>query len=286
MLEITVKIFAGRFTGNGFEYPVEIGDAVKTAGVGHRSDIVIISIRQFFAGFVDPYLVEEGDESMQRMFFKEAAERMGRHVHLTGGVFEGYGMFIVVHDVIVDVADADAVMVADGDLFVDRCQRANIRASGQEPQQLHKMHQLLGAVAVGDAEHLRGDVRRLQGGDFKAALLLLYEVFQRFHFRQVEQCGQVAVGVKEDDQRHDLFAASRREVGRIAFEDMRLVGPQPENIAGPESMHIIIRHEGALSLLYPGELHFLMPVQVRIKIGQHISLYDDGFVEGHRYGKL
>lgn len=104
----------GRFLRHAFEHPVEICDAIESAIIRHRGDAVIIAIRQLLARLVDPNLVEEGDEGMHGVFFKVPAEGLRSHVRLFGRIFQGNGFIILLHDKIVDGADADAFMFTVG----------------------------------------------------------------------------------------------------------------------------------------------------------------------------
>ena len=112
IVEIAFYVVTGRFLCNALEYPVEIGDAVEAAVIGYRGNAVIVAVRQFFAGFVDTYFVEEGDEGVQGMFLKIAAEGLWRHVRLFGYIFQRDGFVILLHDVVVNGPDADAFVFA------------------------------------------------------------------------------------------------------------------------------------------------------------------------------
>lgn len=99
---------------NGFKDPVEIGDAIEPAVIGDGGDAVIVPVRQLFARFVDPDLVEEGDEGVQRMFFEIAAEGLGGHMRLFGHVLEGNRFVEHLHDVIINGANTDTFVFAVG----------------------------------------------------------------------------------------------------------------------------------------------------------------------------
>ena len=60
----------------------------------------------------DPDLIEETAEILLRPHFKIPAKSLGCHVCLFGHIFEGDGLVILVHDIIIDSADADPLMFA------------------------------------------------------------------------------------------------------------------------------------------------------------------------------
>ena len=84
----------------------------------------------------------------------------------------------------------------------------------------------------------------------------------------------------------DLFFAIGNKINRVAFEKMRLVGAYYKNIARPETLHIIAGYQRALPFNYPGNLCFVVPVQVLVKMRQYIFLQVYGIAGGHGYGKL
>ena len=104
----------GGFLRHAFEHPVEICDAIEPAIVSDGGYAVVIAIRQLLARLVDPNLVEEGDEGMHGVFFKVPAKGLWGHMGLFGRIFQGNGFIILLHDKIVDSADADAFMFAVG----------------------------------------------------------------------------------------------------------------------------------------------------------------------------
>ncbi len=104
----------GGFMRHAFEHPVEICDTIEPAIVSYGSDAVVIAIRQLLACLVDPDLVEEGDEGMHGVFFKVPAEGLWGHMGLFGGIFQGNGFIILLHDKIVNSADTDAFVLTVG----------------------------------------------------------------------------------------------------------------------------------------------------------------------------
>lgn len=105
------------------------------------------------------------------------------------------------------------------------------------------------------------------------------------HLRQFQEMANGAGGVKEHCKGLDGLAASRQEVRWITFEQMWLVGTQPVDLVGPETMHIVIRYQGAFALPDPGQLDLLVPVQVWVEMRQQVFLRDDGLVRRHWYGE-
>src|SRR5882757_5848532 len=93
-------------------------------------------------------------------------------------------------------------------------------------------------------------------------------------------------GVEKDIQCLYFLPALRSKIGGIAFKYMREIGSQPIDLIGPESMHVILRYQGAFPLLDPGELYFLMTMKMRIEIGQYIFLHDDCFIVWNRDREL
>lgn len=71
-------------------------------------------ICQLLTGLVDAHFIEEGDESVHGMFLKIAAEGLRGHMGLFGGIFQRDGFIILLHDEIIDGADADTFMLAVG----------------------------------------------------------------------------------------------------------------------------------------------------------------------------
>src|SRR6202011_3747505 len=112
ILEIALHVIAGRFFCNALENPVEIGDAIEPAIIGYGGNTVIVSVSQLFAGFVDAHFIQEGYERMQRMFLEITAKSLRRHMRLFGSIFQRDGLVILLHDEIVNGADADAFVFA------------------------------------------------------------------------------------------------------------------------------------------------------------------------------
>ena len=76
------------------------------------------------------------------------------------------------------------------------------------------------------------------------------------------------------------------KIAGVAFKKMWLVGANNKNITGRKWLHIIARHQRALAADYPGNLYFMMAVQMLIKMRQVIFLHMNTFVFCNRYCKL
>ena len=114
MLEITFYVVAGGFAGNAFEYAIEVGDTIEPAVVGNGGDAVVISVCQLLTGLVDAHFIEERDEGVHGMFLKIAAKGLWRHMSLFRGILQRDGFIILLHDKIIDGADADTFVLAVG----------------------------------------------------------------------------------------------------------------------------------------------------------------------------
>src|SRR5882672_4876472 len=109
-------------------------------------------------------------------------------------------------------------------------------------QELDKVDQLVYARAVLYHQHLIGYFRYVLRRHFKAGLLVLQEVLNILHFRQLEEGIELPLGVEKDIQGLYFLAAFRCKIGGIAFKYMREVGSQPIDLVAAESMHIVFRH--------------------------------------------
>ena len=67
---------------------------------------------------------------------------------------------------------------------------------------------------------------------------------------------------------------------------MRLIHSQPEDLIGGKTMHVIFGYQRSFTLLYPGKPNFLVAMQVRLKISQHLLLYIDRLIDRNGDGKL
>ena len=114
VLKKTFYIMRGGSLRHAFEHPVEVGDAIEPAIISHGGDAVIIPFRQLLACLVDAYFIEERDKGMHRMFLKVPAEGLWGHMGLPGCIFQGDGPVILLHDKIIDGADANAFVFAVG----------------------------------------------------------------------------------------------------------------------------------------------------------------------------
>lgn len=148
------------------------------------------------------------------------------------------------------------------------------------------MDQLFYARAFLDPEHLIGDLRHVLGRDFKTRLLVLQEILDVLYLRKFEKGIQLSFCIEKDIQRLDLFPAFRGEVGGVTLENVGKIYSQPIDLVAAKGIHVIFRYQCSFPLLDPGKLDLLVPVQVRVKMGKHVLLYDDRFVMRHRDGKL
>lgn len=242
MLEEALDVVAGGFTGNAFEYPVEVGDAVESAVVGHGGDAVVISVRQLFTSLIDAHFIEEGDESVHGMFFKIAAEGLWGHMGLFGGIFQRDGFVILLHDKIIDGADADTFVLAVGSGLGTGGEGHQFMEAAECFQELDKVDELVDTGAVLDHQHFIGYFGDMLGWYLESRLLVLQEVLYTFYFGELEEGVEVSFCVKENIQGLDFFTALGCEVTGVAFKDMGEVGSQPVNFIRPESMHVILCH--------------------------------------------
>jgi hypothetical protein len=148
------------------------------------------------------------------------------------------------------------------------------------------MDELVDAGGMFDAEHFLRDFVHVFGRDLEPRLLILEEGFYVLDLGKAEKGIQLAFGIEEDIERTDFFAAGGGKIGRVTFENVGEVNPQPVDLAAAESVHIILCDERALTLLDPGQLDLFVPMEVGIKMGQDVFLDDDSFVARHGKSKL
>ena len=148
------------------------------------------------------------------------------------------------------------------------------------------MDELVDAGGMFDAQHFLCDLVHMLGGDLETGLPVLEEGLYILDLGQGEKGIQLTFGIEEDIEGPDLLSAGGRKIGRVTFEDMGKVNPQPIDLAASKRIHIVLCHEGSLSLLDPGQLDLFVAVQVRIEMGEHIFLYDDRLVARYRDGEL
>ena len=232
----------GGFLCHAFEHPVKVGDAIEPAIISHGGDAVIIPFRQLLACLVDTYFIEERDKGMHRMFLKVPAEGLWGHMGLFGGIFQRDGFVILLHDEIIDGADADAFVLAVGGGLGTRGERHQFMKAAECFQELDKVDELVDSGAVLDHQHFIGDLGDMLGWYFESRLLVLQEVLYAFYFGELEEGVEVARCVKENIQGLDFFTALGCEIAGVAFEDMGEVGSQPVNFIRPESMHVVLCH--------------------------------------------
>jgi hypothetical protein len=137
-----------------------------------------------------------------------------------------------------------------------------------------------------DPQHFFCDLVDMFRRHFEAGLLILQKGFYVPDLRQLKEGIELSPCIEKDIQGPDLFSAGGGKIRGVAFEDVRQVDAQPIDLAPPEGIHIVFGDQGPFTLLDPGQLDFLMPVQVRIKMGKDIFLHDDRFVTRHWDGEL
>ncbi len=271
---------------DALEHAIEVGDAVETAVVGYGGDAVIVAVGQLFTGFIDAHLIEEGDESVHRMFFEISAKCLGGHVGLFGGVIQCDWFIILLHDKIIDGADTDAFMFAvSGRLRTGR-QGHQFMETTERFQEIDEMDQLVHACAVLYHQHPVGNFRKMLGWNFKPGLLRLQKIFYIFYFGKIEEGIKIPPGVKKDIEGLYLFPAFGCKIGGVAFENMGKISAQPIDLVGPEGMHIVLCHQRTFSLLDPGELYLLVTVKMGIEVRQYIFLHNDSLIMWDRDSEL
>jgi len=144
------------------------------------------------------------------------------------------------------------------------------------------MDELVDAGGMFDAQHFFSDLVHMVGGNLETGLLVLEEGLYILDLGQGEKGIELTLGIEKDIECPDLLSAGGGKIGRVAFEDMGKVNPQPIDLAAAEGIHIVLGHEGTFSLLDPGQLDLFVAVQVRIEMGEHIFLYNDRLVARHR----
>ena len=148
------------------------------------------------------------------------------------------------------------------------------------------MDKLVDPGAVLYHQHFIGDLDDMLRWDFESRLLVQQEVLYTFDFGKLKEGVEVTLCVEEDIQCMDLFTALGCEIRRVAFKNVREVGTQPVDLVGPESMHIILRHQRSFALLDPGKLYLFVAVEVGVEMRQYIFLHNDSFIVRNRDGEL
>lgn len=72
-----------------------------------------------------------------------------------------------------------------------------------------------------------------------------------------------------------LLPAAPGKVIGIAFKDVGLVTAKDVYITWLKALHGTARYQRALSFNDPGELDFIMAVQMIVEMGQDVFLYND-----------
>ena len=97
---------------------------------------------------------------------------------------------------------------------------------------------------------------------------------------------QRTIGIKKNGQRGTELFAFWKKISRVALKYMRLIGTKPIDFIRSETVHIVFRDYRAFSFLYPGQLYFMVTMQVRIEIGQRFLLNNDRLISRNRNGEL
>ena len=286
ILPIAFDVRAWRFAGDGPEYPIKVGDAVEATVVRNGGDTFVPTVGEAFTRLIDADLVEEADECVEGMFLKVPAERLRGHVCLAGNVFKGDRFVELLHDIIVDGADPDAFVLAVGEGMCAIGEWCQFLEGAQEFEELDEVNELVDAGGMFDTQHFFRDLVYVLGRDLEPGLLVLEEGFYILDLGQIEKGIQLAFGVEENIKRSDLLSAGGHKIGGVAFEDVGQVDPQPVDLAAAKSVHVIFGYKRAFTLLDPGKLNLLMPVEVGIKMGKDVLLDDDCMVAGDGDGKL
>jgi hypothetical protein len=92
--------------------------------------------------------------------------------------------------------------------------------------------------------------------------------------------------VKENMDGVDILLLLVFEIPGFPFKHMRLVGANHVNVPRLERLGVIAGYKGALSPDDKRYLRFLVTVQVVIKIGKNVFLYDYRSLLRNRNGKL
>jgi len=114
---------------------------------------------------------------VQGVFFEIAAEGLRRHMRLFGYIFQRDGFVILLHDIVVNGPDADALVFAVGRRLSAGGQGLKFLEAAELFQQLDEMDQLVNACAILDPQHFCRDLGCVLGWYFKSGLLVLEEVF-------------------------------------------------------------------------------------------------------------
>lgn len=87
------------------------------------------------------------------MFLKIAAECLRGHMGLFGGIFQRDGLIILLHDEIIDGADADTFVLAIGSRLGTGREGHQFMEAAKRFQELDKMDELIDAGAILDHQH-------------------------------------------------------------------------------------------------------------------------------------
>jgi hypothetical protein len=153
-------------------------------------------------------------------------------------------------------------------------------------QEIDETDQLINARAVLYHKHLIGSFHEMLRWYFEAGLPGLQKILYILYLWKIKKGIEVPPGIKKDIEGLYLFPAFWCKVGGVAFKDMGKVGSQPVDLVGSESMHVVIRYQGAFTLLDPCELYLFMTVKMGIEVRQYIFLHDDSLIMRNRDGEL
>ena len=124
------------------------------------------------------------------------------------------------------------------------------------------------------------------GGNLKPEGYCCINFLMFFNSGRSKSGDREPLGLKKIVNAVAKFFTFGQKIGRIAFKYMRLIGAQPVNFIGSEAVHIVFRYYRAFSFLNPGQLYFVVAMQVRIKIRQRLFLNNDRLIDRNRDRKL
>ena len=139
------------------------------------------------------------------------------------------------------------------------------------------MDELFDPATLAHLAHLRRDDLHLILRDTKTVPVLVYKILELFDLGHVEERSETAVHVEENIHRMRPDDALLFEATRIALKNMRLVGPDPENLILLEIVHAVACDQRARTAHDPGQLNLVVPVQIRIEMRKALFLDDDRF---------
>ncbi len=221
---------------------------------------------------------------MMRMLFKITAKGLGRHVSDLCNFFQGDILLIMLHYIIVNIGNANALMIAIALVGLEG-QRLQVFQRSDLLQQVQELEKLLYTAGIAHGQHLFRYTLHAGGRDAEAHAVMFYKILQIFYFGYGKEGRQLFIKAEEDVQR--MFGLLLiLHFGGLAFEYVGLIGPDPINLILMEQMHAVVYDQGALALEDPGQLHFVMAMEMGIKVDMRLLLGDNGLIIRHRQGKL